>query len=598
MQTPARRKPNGDSLALFLLRGPTDGTASSRVPGTVPYVRADEIETFFQPSLREVLVTIFERTYPPDVAVALAQRDDHIEKAYREIRSSLRAEYQRIIDGDISIEKMRGCYHEVVRKIVDKALADNQVKIAEGKRPLFTTKVVESMQAGKILATEDFKKCLETDLDNFYQQVAVLPDGMGEGRLLKSTLLEQAVKDFQTRFDEANIMFMDLLELRDTSENDVVLNKRVSDRLSEAVRFLEAVHKSAHAHQLNKQTATGGERPKVFVVPRPGDLAQKRLFDLAETLFYPDGSFAIGKERQFIAQQIIVLTLIYNKIHQWPAFMSAREVVRRLNNMLNYNFDPEVGREGLPVRSVYVDKHDALTTLASESNFELIGFKYFKLAPRVVFNKTTQKEEVLFPDGVRVIINGRVKGADSTVLKYLNKGKFDICDLAAFEFAIDTRVFNADGTVKMVRTKKGMREKHISKVELAQRVRDLKRYLMSMWGVETLHENLTPITGDKGTDNSEANPLSAKGFVAEKIVFHKGITMPDGSKITVPVEVQIKALNTKLRADSATGEVAHRTYKERTALKIFKQLFPPEVFGAAGHIAGEVAGNVMVEGSS
>ncbi len=575
MQTRLRGYTNGkgnEGLAAYLLGGRLKEEAPA---GLIPYIPPELVDKFFDGQIRQALRSILGHDTSPEVAEFMANQPRVIDKARTDIKGALTAEYQREIDGKLSLEFIFKAYLKIQKQVVAKAIDDDEARRDRGERPLFTEKVKSALLKGEIIATEDFIKLLCEDLDNFYAEVAGLTDRELNNDLIKDHVFSDSIKSFHERFDEANLALLDELGLREPGESDTAFVKRITDRLAEAVRFLNGIHDAVHKYQLQSlrevQGAFGSEeKPQVYVLPAPDDLAQKRFYDLAETLFYPGSQYATGKERKFVAQQIILLVLLYNKVHQWPVFMKAGEVCRRMNNTLNQRFDFAVGRQGTEVENVFVTADDARSVVNVPDSVRLRGLKAFKLKPLRVWNSERQTEEILFPEGIKAIINGRVKSADSIVLKCLNKGNLDrVHDIVAFEFVLDHRNLSAE--------------------DFKTRVRELKRYIVAMWHADRLIEDDPQITGDNRFGHSETNPHSAEGFKVEKIVFHKTIEFDDGSKIMVPVEVQIKSLETKLLGDSAVGDVSHKSYEGKRALRPVAWLFPREVFGSVAEDAGDVA---------
>ncbi|MBI4836605.1 MAG: hypothetical protein HY817_05085 [Candidatus Abawacabacteria bacterium] len=557
-----------------------------RVAGLVPFVVARDNEDLWQDSLRLVLREVLGEKMDPVSVDAMMDDEDTIKKAEADLRGALRAEYARVIDGAISIEKMQTAYDDIVKEIITEALDENKHRIDRGDKPLFTPGIVQALTEGKVIATEDLVELIGLDEDAFLTAVSGLSDAQLKKPLLRKQYLNRAIKSFQSRFDKAELALLDKLGLREPGEIDDILIKRMQDRLSDAVKFLEMIHKVAHGYQLKKTTnkvpiepgEVSAAKSQILMCPLPEDLAQKRFFDLAETLFYSRPNYAVGKQRRFLAQQVLVLALLYNKINQYPPFRARRELARRMNNLVNYTLDPAVGREGVDLGGVFVSSQDEWSTEATADNFILKGMKKMRLLPLYIYNPVTNEEELLFPEGIEVMLKERTKGADSTVLKLLNKGQIEkIHDLVAYEVVIDDRELSRD--------------------QFVDRVRKLKLYFKEVWGVYKFYEDDTAITKDTPTGVSGHNPVKANDFEVEKVVFFKEIEDAQGRKVMVPVEVQFKSLKMKLMGDSGTGPTAHKEYEFRRTVEhaLFAQLYPGEVFNEFAQIASEVGTKIGSE---
>lgn len=529
-----------------------------------------EVEEYARRLIRSKFGFIADDSFSPDLI------EEEVANTRLLLAEKLGNEYREKIHGtDISLESIRTAYEEIVSALMDERINTNSdKKNAQLKLPQY---ILDLMRQGRIFATEDFKGFVDEDRARFVHESYAIPPA-SQNALMISKIVDNAVKEFQKLFDKANVMLLAKLGMILPDESNDQASDRIDVRIGEAVKFLEEIHRLALVYQLQnikewkkarQKAHENGEdfdipQPKVLSALAPKDLVFKRFSDLAELVFYPH-NFPVSENRRFVAQQIMMLTLLYDQIHRDPMFVKSTELARRLHNLLNHSLVG--GRIGRRVEGVFIDengnkslKEDAQYCSVAEG-----GIRQFQLEPKVIDNDG--HPVTLFPNGQWVTVESRVKTPPSIVLKKINKDMAEVTDHVAFDFVIDSRNMSPD--------------------ELCQIILDMKDYLKNIWNISEFPENKTGITNPSAAVKD--NEATSSSFVTEKVVFYKEI-----GDTKIAVEVQFKTLQMKLEAESTNSPASHHRYRTDQAVKAkaFADLFPKEIFGDFSAIADAVQGSL------
>lgn len=556
-----------------LVRRLVDGNAGGVrpvMPGLTPYLpgsdarvlEADIIATT-RDNVRRDLGLPAEVAPPEDLVDMLVTDTRH------KLDTALADEYRKEIPGTkISLTHIHNSYKQVLEDIGRRYLQADDLQRVGVKLP---NDIIELFMRGELYATEDFLAHISTDRVGFVAKIFGL-----EAHVVNDLALQymewQAVREFQGLFKGANITLLDKLGLRISQETDEQLSDRIDKYMREAVTFLEQIHQAAEQLQTQKVAAwkklprdQRGKCPPVLSAHKPKDISFKRFSDLAELLFY-NNKYPIGVQRRFVAQQILVLTLLFNYIDRYPAFRNRVECLRLLHCELNLVLD---GRLGRGVENVFIDE-DGNKSLNEDEQFcaTYDGVKEFHLKPRRI--ATREGPKVLFPnEGQWVGIESRCKMPPATLLKLLNKGDIkEIVDLVGLDFVIDDR--------------------GLDQAALCRKILDLKAYLKDIFKVSEFVEDYTGITNPEAAVN--VNASTSRKFINEKVVFFYRV---DG--VDVPVEVQFKTLKMKLDAENKAGPQSHASYRLKQTVKeqAFEDLFHGCIFGDFASIAAEVASSMQ-----
>ncbi len=553
-----------------------DANASGARPilgGLVPYL-TKEGTSILEQELQGVVRLVISRTLQlADEDVTDAISGPIATDVRNKLAAALDNEYNRDIPGtSLSLVKIRESYKTVVAGLLDEYVRTASTQHSPVRLP---DEVIDKIRSGELFATEDFRDYIAQNRVAFISEVSKLrPEVISNNPLVSQQFERFAILEFQKIFKGVNVALLHKLGLRLPGESDSDLSDRIDRHQMEAVAFLEQVHQAAEEFQRHRlaewydmdHNARSSTPPAILSAHKPKDIAFKRLSDIAELLFYPN-KYPIGAQRRYVAQQILVLTLIYQYIERYPPFKAKIESARKLHDDLNLALE---GREGRRVPHVYIDK-DGNKSLVQDDRFCSLydgeGVREFKLLPRVI--ATTAGAVTLFANGQQVGIDSRCKTASSTLLKLLNKGNInEITDLLGFDFVIDSREMDHE--------------------TLCRVILELKAYIKDVWGVTSFVEDYTGITDPAAASNS--NVSTSKKFINEKVIFFH---LVDG--VQVPVEVQFKTLEMKLKAENKSGPASHKRYRLKQAVEGegFKELFPDSVFGGFSSIAAQVEHNVQ-----
>lgn len=541
------------------------------MPGLVPYLPTDELrilETDLVATTRDIVrrnLGMADNDVLPEGLVDLGMSETR-----EKLNTALVGEYNKEIPGtQISLSAIRSAYREVLENIGSKYLDPNYQSKPGVKLP---KDIVELFKTGELFATEDFLQHISSDRVGFVAKVFGL-EASAVTELSLQYLEGQIVREFQGLFKGANIALLDKLGLRLAHESDDQLSDRIDKHMRDAVTFLEQIHQSAEQLQTQKIAAwkrapvdsRSPKCPEVLAAHKPKDISFKRFSDLVELVSYTN-KYPIGAQRRFVAQQILVLTLLFNYIDRYPAFRMRVECARLLHNELNLVLD---GRAGRAVDSVFIDE-DGNKSLDENERFcaRYNGVREFHLKPRII--ATISGPQTLFPtDGLWVGIESRCKMPPATLLKLLNKGDIkEIVDLVGMDLVIDDRNMDANALCNTILT--------------------LKQYLKDLFKISKFVEDYTGITNPDVATN--ANTSSSSTFVNEKVIFFYNV---DG--VAIPVEVQFKTLRMKLNAENKAGPDSHARYRldQTVRRQAFGDLFPECIFGEFATIAAEVASSMQ-----
>jgi hypothetical protein len=541
------------------------------MPGLVPYLPNDDVkilEADIVATTRAAVrrnLGLAENDVLPDGLVALG-----ITETRDRLITALIGEYNKELPGTkISLSAIQLAYREVLRNIGDEYLNPNREQKVGVKLP---DEIIELFRQGELFATEDFLRHIAADRVGFVAKVFGL-ETSDVNDLSLQYLESQAVREFQGLFKGANIALLDKLGLRLAEESDDQLSDRIDRHMRDAVTFLEQIHQSAEQLQTQRIAAwkkapansRSSKCPAVLSAHKPKDISFKRLSDLVELVSYAN-KYPIGAQRRFVAQQILVLTLLFNYIDRYPAFRMRVECARLLHNELNLVLD---GRAGRSVEGVFIDE-DGNKSLDESEQFcaAYHGVREFHLNSRKIASRAGP--QTLFPDnGLWLGIESRCKMPPATLLKLLNKGDIkEIVDLVGIDLVIDDRNMDKD--------------------TLCRTILALKDYLKDIFKISEFVEDYTGITNPEEATNANASTSST--FVNEKVVFFYKVNGVD-----VPVEVQFKTLRMKLDAENKAGPDSHARYRldQTVRRQAFGDLFPECIFGEFATIAAEVASSMQ-----
>lgn len=561
------KKKGGLSLAQRLYESNTTGTLPV-IPGLVPYLPPAEM-ALFEGEIRDVVRNQVRVSMGIEVSEDNRDLWMDIDREVREVfLQAVRRGHEAKLKGmHFSITEIGEVYKEVLQEL-RVTFIDEHKDLGKPLVVRFPDEICGLIAEGGLFAVEDLQEYIDKDPKTFAHQVSKIP--LEELNPLSISYYSKlAIREFRRIYMDANIKLLDRLGLRLKDETDQQLSDRIDERISEAVKFLEVIHKSAEDYQKHKVRAWSHKRedergPRLNIIgsPRPKDLVFKRFSDLVEIVFYAN-QYPLGAQRRFAAQQLMFLTLLYDYVHEVPAFKERVEVARRLNDDLNVNL---AGRDGRVVAGIFMDAHGNKSLKEDEQYCATYtGVREFKLKPKIVINDARNGDEpayrTLFPEGIWVGIDARCKSPDSTVLKFMNKGDINgVTDLVGIDIYIDNR--------------------NMPDAILRQTILDLKEYIKNMWRVSKFAQDRTGITNPERAEKD--NISSSDLFRNEKVVFY--VTINDTQ---VPVEVQFKTLEMKLAADGTDGDASHDRYKLDQFInrRAFADLFPPEIFGDFASIA-------------
>ena len=490
------------------------------------------------------------------------------------------AKTRRLEINSINLDQIEIAYNT----IVDESIKEFHQAFAE-KYPDISlpAHIQKAFNSEAIRTTEDLTKYMNENENVLFASLIRSEESLTLHR--KRREFHSLVRLFQERFDNANERMLSLLLFPRKDENVKHTENRLQRRMDEAVAFLKKVTDKVREYQVKKGHKT------VLLLDIPSDLTHKRIFDLAEILFYK-GTYRIGKERRYFAQLILYFTQLFYFIHEDPDYLNAPETARRLQNLLNfYATDATEGRKGSEIRHVFMDHRGNMSEKQDEVfNRRVMGLYKLKFSPRLVSsvlekqnieNETVVtifdgEERTLFPDGFSFLIRSRCKSPESLVLKYLKKGGSfnhkNIQDRVAFEFVIDEKDLCDTFVTKHNREPSPDEQREL----LSHAVSDLQLYLCDVWHVKNFQEE-----DDLLTEKERENAVSSKRFKVNKMIFAKEVR-----SIIMPIEVQIQTLTTKLMNESPDDDAAHRNYEDKRVIEtnVLNYVFPPEIFPEIGLI--------------
>ncbi len=484
----------------------------------------------------------------------------------------------------LKLERIEGVFNTIVEESISAFFESFAQKYPGISLP---KNVQEAFDKRLIRTTEDLIMYIKEDENSFFEALCK-NEPLSLNR--KKRELHAFIRAFQERFDNANNRLLELLLFPRKDEDMERAENRLQRRKDEAVAFLKKVMDKVREYQVKKGHKT------VLLVDIPSDLTHKRLFDLAEILFYK-GKYRLGKERRYFAQLILYFTQLFHFIHEDPDYINASETARRLQNLLNFNaLAPDEGRKGTEARHVFMDERGNMSESEDERfNRRVHGLPKLKFSPRPVariLEKQTVDEETmvtvfegeertLFPEGFPLLIRSRCKSPESLVLKYLKKGgSFDlrtIQDRVAFEFVIDEKDLYEGFVVTHQRSPSEEEQRAL----LVQAVNDLQLYLCDVWHIDRFQEE-----DDLLVEKDRDNAASSKRFKVNKMIFLKEI-----KGRMMPIEVQIQTLTTKLINESPDDDAAHRNYEDKRLVEthVLNYIFPAEIFREIGFIPQKFA---------